>query len=464
MRSSPLWKKLIWTVMFLVVLEGVFRKWVFPQFQAELFFLKDLLLIVAYLGFLSAHVRPGAHRRIMVPLKVMAVFSLAYFTLELVNPNSPSFFVSLLGLKNYLLYMPLAFIVPYMFTSSEDLERKLRLYAFVMIPFAALGLVQFLFPPDHWINGYLSHASENLRMGALFGASKEHVRSTGTFSYIGGYAAFLTVMGYLAAALAARNRWRISGSLWRLSSNLWPLSLLAVTVAAMFTTGSRLPIWMLIATWPLVTIVWGYGGLVSMGDVTKMVFVAAMVTILAVFLAADAYDAYAYRVEHAGDTSARILSPLTQAYDAMQIKEPFGVGMGTTNGGALAIMKTDDFWWLNGNTFEIETGRVIQETGLIGFILIYAVRVWLLVKAITLGVRFRTPLHIALSGVLVALFFQDLIGFVINNATVGIYHWFSAGLLFAMYRLEAAKVVVGQSTRDLPQYKAVTALTAGTRR
>jgi hypothetical protein len=121
--------------------------------------------------------------------------------------------------------------------------------------------------------------------------------------------------------------------------------------------------------------------------------------------------------------------------------------MGSTSGGALSLMGARDFWWLNGYLFEVEPARVLQETGVIGFILVYAARVWLLLKAITLGVRFRTPLYVALSGVIAGLFVQDLVtGFVINNATVGIYHWFSAGLLFAMYRLEAEKALATQQS------------------
>ena len=97
-------------------------------------------------------------------------------------------------------------------------------------------------------------------------------------------------------------------------------------------------------------------------------------------------------------------------------------------------MGTADFWWLN-YYFELETARVVQETGVLGFILVYAARVWLLISAITLGRRFRSPLYVAISGGLAGLFAQDLGYFVINNATGGIYHWFAAGLLFAMYRL-----------------------------
>ena len=105
-------------------------------------------------------------------------------------------------------------------------------------------------------------------------------------------------------------------------------------------------------------------------------------------------------------------------------------------------MHTADFWWLNGNLFEVEMARVLQETGIIGFILVYAARVWLLIKAVRLGTRFRNPLYVALSGAIACLFLQDVIlGFVVNNATVGIYHWFAGGLLFAMYRLEVAELV-----------------------
>jgi hypothetical protein len=440
--SGALWQKLIWIVMFLVVLEGALRKWVLPGFQAQLFFVKDALLIAAYIGFLASSSKPGAELRVIAPLRILVTLSFVYFTLELLNPNSPSLLVSVSGLKSYLLYMPLAFVVPYMFSSTEDLEKKLRTYAFLMIPFAALGLVQFSFPPDHWINGYLSHDSENLRIGDLFGGEVVIVRSIGTFSYIGGYTAFLTVTFYLAAGLVAKNRWRISG-------NYWPLILLVTSLAAMFTTGSRAPIWGLIATCPLILWIWNYARLLSITQIAKMVAVIAVIGILAQLLASDAFDAYSSRADKAADTSDRLLSPITEAYGALGVMGPLGMGMGTTSGGALTIMGTREFWWLNGMFFEIETARVLQETGIIGFILVYAARLWLLMKAITLGIRFRTPLYSALSGVVAGLFVQDMIGFVINNATVGIYHWFAAGLLFAMYRLEAEHAVRTQKSRQL---------------
>ena len=56
-----MWQRLLWVVMFLVVFEGAVRKWVLPGFQAQIFFVKDLILIAAYGAFLAASPRSGAH-------------------------------------------------------------------------------------------------------------------------------------------------------------------------------------------------------------------------------------------------------------------------------------------------------------------------------------------------------------------------------------------------------------------
>ena len=256
MRGAPLWQKLIWAVLFLLVYEGALRKWVVPGLQSQIYFAKDLILIAAYILFLGSSRHHGSHLKAMATLKMLVLLSLAYFLIELLNPNSPSMLVSIAGFKNYLLYAPLAFIVPYMFVSAEDLEHKLRTYAILMAPCVALGLVQFAFPPTHWLNGYLnnqdSDAPQALMMGAVFGSGIEQVRSIGTFSYIGGYTAFLTVMFYVAAGLAAKNRFKFSG-------NTLVIGYLVLTVAAMFTTGSRGPIWWLVATWPLALVIWRSG-------------------------------------------------------------------------------------------------------------------------------------------------------------------------------------------------------------
>jgi hypothetical protein len=112
------------------------------------------------------------------------------------------------------------------------------------------------------------------------------------------------------------------------------------------------------------------------------------------------------------------------------------MGIGSTHASAVTIMGTKDYWWLDGKFFEAEGARILQETGVIGFILAYAVRIWLLVRAISLSARFRTLVYAAMAGVIAGFLAQHLVLSVINNPTGGIYYWFAAGLLFAMHRLE----------------------------
>jgi hypothetical protein len=428
--STPYWQRLIWGVMFLVVCEGAVRKWIAPGIQAEIYLVKDAMLVIAYIGFLRSRVPTDIQRQVMRGLSILLAIALGYFVLQILNPNSPSLVLSIVGLKNYLLYAPLAFVVPYMFTSTKDVEHKLRKYALWMIPFAGLGVVQFAFGPAHWINGYVNHDPDYETIIALFGAGDAKARTTGTFSYPGGYSTFLTVMLYLALGLAASKNWRVSG-------NVWPWTLLVVSIAAIFTTGSRAPIYATVLTAPVVLYIWASRGIMSLGNLVKIAFACLAIATAVTFIVPEAIEAYNYRANNADDPVVRLLSPLTELYDALVETPVFGMGLASTHGSAVTIMGTKDFWWLDGHYFEQETARVMQETGIIGFILVYAARVWLLVKAISLGIRFRTPLFAAMSGVIAGFFIQYLPLIVINNPTGGIYYWFSAGLLFAMYRVES---------------------------
>jgi hypothetical protein len=374
---------------------------------------------------------PGENSKALLGLRIWALIAFFYFAFQIVNPNSPSFLLSVAGVKNYMLYVPLAFVVPYLFTSRDDLEEKLRRYAVIMMPFAALGLVQFLFPPDHWLNAYLSYDDDNAALGSLFGTDEFiRARTIGTFSYIGGYVTFLTVMNYLGIALLANAKWRIKG-------NALPVCLIVVTLAAMFTTGSRTPFFGLILTAPVMLWIWATKKIMGPQQIVRMAGLVTLIFLIVLVLSSQAIDAYSSRSGTADDTWARIISPFYELYLAFQTSPAFGLGIGSAHSSASNIMQTLDYWWLNGNMFEIETARVMQETGLLGFILVYGCRVWLVTLAIGSAMRFRTLLYVGLSSVITGFFIQYLYLFVINNPTAGIYYWFCVGLIFAMRRLES---------------------------
>src|SRR5262249_905294 len=149
------------------------------------------------------------------------------------NPNSPSILVGLMGLKAYFLYVPIAFILPYAFKSREHLFHMIWRYLVLAIPVASLGLMQVAGGPDSFLNTYVIPTED--------GPGLEHfgyeniVRSSGTFSYISGYTAFLTFVAFLAIGYNWANGWRIK-------NNIVPVLALTLVVGAMFTTGSRAPV------------------------------------------------------------------------------------------------------------------------------------------------------------------------------------------------------------------------------
>jgi O-antigen ligase len=310
-----------------------------------------------------------------------------------------------------------------------------------------------MFPPDHWLNAYLSYDDENIAQASLFGTDELiRARAIGTFSYIGGFVTFLTVILYLAIAL-------IGNAKWKTKRNYWIFVLAIATVGAMFTTGSRTPIYGLVITAPVLLWIWAIRGLISAQQGLRIIGLGAVLMLILLVISPAAIDAFSARAGTSSDTIERMFSPFVELYGAYQTSPIFGIGIGSAHSAASTIMQTVDYWWLGGNVFEVETARVLQETGIIGFMLVYGCRLWLLAAAIGLAKRFRTPLYIFLSSVIAGFFVQSLYLFVINNPTAGIYYWFCAGVLFAMCRLESKALSArrGNVMRDLTKQKARTA-------
>ena len=225
------WRSVVLGAMILMVFEGALRKWVFPSLQAQIYFAKDAILFASFFGFMIEPTRSNSHVWLLSGFREMIILSMVFCFLQIANPNSPSELVWLIGFKSYFLYMALLFMVPHVFPSINDLERKLTWFMLLMLPVAALGIFQFVLPPDHFINHQVSHDADLETHVSQFGAIAK-ARASGTFSYIGGYATFVQAMFPLALAFL------ITGGRGR-RMNWIALALLGASALAMFTTGSR---------------------------------------------------------------------------------------------------------------------------------------------------------------------------------------------------------------------------------
>ncbi len=123
----------------LVILEGVLRKWILPEFNQYIYVAKDAVLaflclrVVFSIGYIPM---PQSLRRTTVGqlLVVFAVYSFA----QGFNFNLPNIKLGLWGIRTYVLPMSLVYLVPLGLPDPRQNERLFRYYLLLGIPIAIL--------------------------------------------------------------------------------------------------------------------------------------------------------------------------------------------------------------------------------------------------------------------------------------------------------------------------------------
>jgi hypothetical protein len=425
------WQSALFAVFVLLVFEGALRKWVFPWAQAQVYLVKDGILLAAYLGFILESRKKLPSPRGVDLIKIVLWIAFVLGCIEVLNPNSPSILVGLVGLKTYFLYAPVAFILPYAIKSREHLFVLIRRYIIMAIPVAILGFVQIIAGPGSSLNTYVSHSEDSQAVVSYFGQDVDLVRTSGTFSYISGYTAFLSFIGFLAIGYnMARG--------WRLKENITPIVALALVIGAMFTTGSRAPVYALLATSPVILWLAVTSRILSSRIAMRLCVLIPVIAIVALSVSPRATEAFMARAGEADSsyTLTRVFSPLYQTIGAISDAPPLGMGIGTTHPSALTIMGVEFPWWLHDLLTEDEMARVTVELGVIGLILIYFLRFRIAVFALRCVKRFRDPGYRALGIVLTINLALGIIAPIMLNVTAGLYYWGSLGLVLTMYRLD----------------------------
>jgi O-antigen ligase len=350
--------------------------------------------------------------------------------LQFANPNSPSVLLSIVGLKNHLVYVPLMFVIPHILDTRKKLLSFLILFAFVSVFISGLGLYQFTQPYDAWINTTLSHEEGRVVGASSFGDDEGgvFVRTSSTFSFLGGFATFLNItVPFLIALIFSRG---LKG--WRIYLVYFAL---IVSIGATFTTGARSTVLIALTSIPFIFLMATLRGLISTTSFFRLTLlgVASLAIVSVAFQ--DSIAGVIYRTENADSNFGRLLSPFVETFSAFAVSPLMGTGLGTNSNAAATVMGTGYFYWLNGSFFEAETARILQEVGLIGFIFTYVLRVYLVVLAFRYMVRHRDPLYIGLCLACAVFFMVHLILFVVNNPTAGLYYWAMAGMVLATGRL-----------------------------
>ncbi|NEO43487.1 MAG: hypothetical protein F6K55_04875 [Moorea sp. SIO4A3] len=425
--SSFNWRQYVKAVFFILVLEGVLRKWVLPQASDLLYFMKDFVLIGAYIKYYLASDHNIKNKKSII--NVIIFFVVLWCSFQAFNPSLGSPIVGIIGLKAYILNIPLIWMIPKLFQSEEELYRFLRLHLLLAIPVCILGIIQFFSPPSSPINLY---TAGDVTSVATFGAGGANItRITGPFSYIDTYVVYLIVCFGLLVVLVSLNqsRW------WRWLSIA---EILLVTINS-FMTGSRS------CVFASVLFLAGYLGIrgLSQPSSTLLWLRQFLAPALVIFIAASiwfkpAIDAFWLRTNSNQDVSGRVSHTFTQPLDFVKYKGLDGYGTGATQPGGWAIRNALGLPApeLIPASYEEEPGRIVLEIGPIGFILWYGLRLSILIALWLVFWKLKRPFlrQLALAAFLIqAIQFSDQL---VTQHTFSVYYWFLSSFVFLLPRLE----------------------------
>ncbi len=177
--ANILWiRRLIWAYFFLLIFEGVLRKWVVPSLSNPLLLVRAPIVIVIYALAIQSRVFPF-NRWVMCCclLAFLGLFAGLY-----VLQDAP--IVALFGFQADFLHLPLIFVIPHVFDLQD--VRQIGFWTLIFsIPMALLMVLQFQAAPTSVLNAGAA-GSVNGQLGAALG----HIRPAGTFTFISGPAAF----------------------------------------------------------------------------------------------------------------------------------------------------------------------------------------------------------------------------------------------------------------------------------
>jgi hypothetical protein len=163
-------RRLIWLYFWLLIFEGVLRKWVLPGLAGPLLLIRAPVVLALYGYVMSVGKFPTNNW--VTSLTVLGVISmLAGFVAFPENP-----LVSAYGWQANFLHLPLMFVMA-KFLSIEDVRKFGRWILLPALPMAALMVLQFRSGSGAWVNRGAGEGSLQIGVGG------GRIRPAGTFSY-----------------------------------------------------------------------------------------------------------------------------------------------------------------------------------------------------------------------------------------------------------------------------------------
>jgi hypothetical protein len=131
-------KKSIIFFFIYMIIEGILRKWLLPDFQTQIYFLKDFFLIFIY----SLALKQKIFFKNKIS-KLIIIFAIFFSIVGFLGHewNKIGLLSYLMGIRSYFLYLPLTILVMNLFTTA-DIIKFFKVNLFFIIPYIILTLLQ----------------------------------------------------------------------------------------------------------------------------------------------------------------------------------------------------------------------------------------------------------------------------------------------------------------------------------
>lgn len=407
---------LVFVVYTLLILEGALRKWVFPEYQQALFFIRDPFVLLIYLYATVYAIRPRGWA--FQSGIVLAVCALILIPIQLIFTDAP-LLVLLYGWRNYFFYVPLAFVIGETF-QSEDLDRMARFTLLLAVPIAVLVYIQFLSLPEAFINKAVTDDA------LVFVVVEDVVRTTGTFSFTAGQSLFVgSIFAMMLSCWTARPEARpVGGAILIVVS--------VAVIANLALSGSRtafIVCALVVLMTPVVAMrMEGWKALRALLWPSVVVSVGIVIFVYLFDASFDAINERRISADEEQDLVQRALDGFYAFTDDLLDVPILGHGIGLgTNAGAVIAIGASEF-----RLGEHENSRIIQECGAIfGSAYIFyrlALFLHLAIGALKATRRTQNPLPIYLIGFIGIYILQGQMTF---QGTTNGYGWLFIGFCLA---------------------------------
>lgn len=397
---------------------------------------KDVLFVIpAYLGFGGAYLLQ--RRDVSVPgFPLALVVALATVTLlQLLNPTLPNLLVGIIGMKVWLMYIPMAVLGYHLIQRREDLERMLRLMALVAIVPCVIGIVEGV------LIGQGQAASVYRLYGDAAGVVSQGFADVGgevgqirrvpsTFSFVTQY--YLFTMAMLAVAYAY---WRGFLARKRGLAPLIGVALFTLVAFAAVLSGAR---GALLGV-PLLTVLM----LLLDGFDVRRHWLLPVAAVAAIFAAASVFgtspSALVSEVADHGfsEFSVQTVDGFRDAFD----RTVFGLGTGVDSVPArYALPEFDPYALVGGKFAESWWVKALLELGIVGLVLVVVLMLSVLARLAGAHLRVKDPSLRAVSAAFVALavfvVFYNFKASYLDLDPMNVIFWLFVGITLKLPRLE----------------------------